>query len=253
MKQMEEMIHIGKKLEFDKLKAIPIISQLRHLEKRGEVSEIVFRGNLFGVKPKVMALYLFLFNDLLVITNRKSGDRYQVVDHAHRSLVEVQECSANSLGAGLGNSFVLTLLENHQGKQCDRLLKTSTESDRHRWMDALMSGKRNLPEDSSDDKIYERWDCPQMQCLIAYSAQQADELSLDPADIINITRKSPEGWYEGCKLSTGRRGWFPSANVQEITNEHVRRRNLRERYRLLQAAQHQTRDSEASKKADVPF
>ncbi|XP_067828200.1 rho guanine nucleotide exchange factor 15-like isoform X2 [Heptranchias perlo] len=246
MKQMEEIIHIGKKLEFDKLKAIPIISQLRHLEKRGELSEIVFRGNRFGVKPKVIPLYFFLFNDLLLITSKKSGDRYQVVDHAHRSLVEVQECSSNSPGSGIENSFELILLENHRGKQSDRLLKTSKESDRHRWMDALKSGKQNLPEDSKDDKIYECWDCPQMQCLLPYTAQQADELSLEPADIINITRKSAEGWYEGTKLSNGKKGWFPSESVQEITNEHVRRRNLRERYRLLQAAHqlHRVQDDE---------
>lgn len=44
------------------------------------------------------------------------------------------------------------------------------------------------------------------------------------------------GWYEGCRLSDGQRGWFPIANVIEITNEHVRRRNLLERYRVSQAA-----------------
>lgn len=44
------------------------------------------------------------------------------------------------------------------------------------------------------------------------------------------------GWYEGIRLSDGQKGWFPEANVLEITNEHVRRRNLRERYRVIQAA-----------------
>lgn len=44
------------------------------------------------------------------------------------------------------------------------------------------------------------------------------------------------GWYEGICLSDGQKGWFPVANVLEITNEHVRRRNLRERYRVMQAA-----------------
>lgn len=44
------------------------------------------------------------------------------------------------------------------------------------------------------------------------------------------------GWYEGIRLSDGQKGWFPGANVLEITNEHVRRRNLRERYRVMQAA-----------------
>ncbi len=44
------------------------------------------------------------------------------------------------------------------------------------------------------------------------------------------------GWYEGMRLSDGQKGWFPETNVLEITNEHVRRRNLRERYRVIQAA-----------------
>ncbi len=44
------------------------------------------------------------------------------------------------------------------------------------------------------------------------------------------------GWYEGSRLSDGQKGWFPEANVLEVTNEHVRRRNLRERYRVIQAA-----------------
>lgn len=42
--------------------------------------------------------------------------------------------------------------------------------------------------------------------------------------------------YEGIRLSDGQKGWFPAGNVIEITNEHVRRRNLRERYRVMQAA-----------------
>lgn len=42
--------------------------------------------------------------------------------------------------------------------------------------------------------------------------------------------------YEGIRLSDGQKGWFPISNVIEITNEHVRRRNLRERYRVMRAA-----------------
>jgi len=44
------------------------------------------------------------------------------------------------------------------------------------------------------------------------------------------------GCFQGIRLSDGQKGWFPAANVIEITNEHVRRRNLRERYRVMQAA-----------------
>lgn len=51
----------------------------------------------------------------------------------------------------------------------------------------------------------------------------------------------PPGMYEGIRLSDGQKGWFPVGNVIEITNEHVRRRNLRERYRVLQAASRVTK------------
>lgn len=36
-------------------------------------------------------------------------------------------------------------------------------------------------------------DCPQVQCVEQYIAQQADELNLEPTDIINIIRKTNEG------------------------------------------------------------
>ncbi|MEQ2161011.1 hypothetical protein GOODEAATRI_005324 [Goodea atripinnis] len=78
-------------------------------------------------------------------------------------------------------------------------------------------------------------DCPQVQCVEQYVAQQADELSLEPTEIVNVIRKTNEGWYEGSRLSDGQKGWFPDVNVIEITNEHVRRRNIKERYRVSQA------------------
>ncbi|TFJ96624.1 Rho guanine nucleotide exchange factor 5 [Platysternon megacephalum] len=78
--------------------------------------------------------------------------------------------------------------------------------------------------------------CPQAQCVELYVARQADELSLEPADVVNVLRKTSEGWCQGLRLGDGRKGWFPASHVQEITSEHVRRRNLRERHRLLQAA-----------------
>ncbi|KAM4678571.1 rho guanine nucleotide exchange factor 19-like isoform 2-T2 [Discoglossus pictus] len=230
MKQTEELIHIAQKIEFDKIKAIPIISQTRFLEKRGELSEVQQKGSLFGIKPKLVPVYFFLFNDFLLITQRKSSDKHIVLDYAHRSLVQLQSCPT------MENSFFLTLLENHQGKTCDRLFKAPTQSDLHRWVAAFPS--QNDDDLSNTDTIYEDWDCPQVHCIDFYTAVQTDELSLEPADIINVLRKTSEGWYEGIRLCDGKKGWFPSRYVQEITNEHVRRRNLRERHRVLQAARH---------------
>lgn len=41
-------------------------------------------------------------------------------------------------------------------------------------------------------------DCPQVQCVEQYVAQQADELTLEPTEIINVVRKTNEGktWQE---------------------------------------------------------
>ncbi|MBN3274947.1 ARHGF factor, partial [Polyodon spathula] len=244
MKQVEELIHIAKRVEFDKLKALPLISQTRYLEKRGELSEVVRGGTLFSSRPRFSPVYLFLFNDLLLITNKKSGDRYVVVDHAHRSLVQVQSNKEASLGPGLDHCFYLTLLENHQGKMMERLLKAPNQSDMHRWMAAFPNP--GDPEKCNDETVYEDWDCPQVQCIEAYSAQQADELSLERTDVVNVLRKTTEGWCEGIRLTDGQRGWFPGSNVQEITNEHVRRRNLRERYRVIQAAEQLTKSRTTS-------
>ncbi|XP_077117684.1 uncharacterized protein LOC143774196 isoform X1 [Ranitomeya variabilis] len=228
MKQTEELIYISSKIEFDKIKAIPIISHNRFLEKQGELSEVLQKGSLFGIKPKLVPVYFFLFNDFLLITQKKSSDRHVVLDYAHRSLVQLQSCPT------MENSFFLTLLENHQRKTCDRLFKAPSQSDLHRW--AAVFPSKSSDCSSGSDTIYEDWDCPQVHCVEQYTATQADELTLEPADIINVLRKTCEGWYEGIRLCDGKKGWFPSRYVQEITNEHVRRRNLRERYRVLQAA-----------------
>lgn len=36
-------------------------------------------------------------------------------------------------------------------------------------------------------------DCPQVQCVDQYIAQQADELTLEPTEIVNVIRKTNEG------------------------------------------------------------
>ncbi|XP_072232492.1 rho guanine nucleotide exchange factor 19 [Leuresthes tenuis] len=235
MRQMEELIQVSQTLEFDKLKAVPIISQNRYLEKKGEFMEMSKGATIFNMRGKFTAVHLFLFNDLLIIAAKKSADRFVVLDHAHRSLVQMQPIDdGGSSGSPYEHCFNLTLLENHQGRMMERLFKAPSQSDMQRWLAAFPSPTNRDTED--DEVIYEDWDCPQVQCVEQYVAQQADELTLEPTEIINVLRKTNEGWYEGNRLSDGQKGWFPIANVIEITNEHVRRRNLRERYRVMKAA-----------------
>ncbi|XP_077598800.1 rho guanine nucleotide exchange factor 15 [Stigmatopora nigra] len=231
MRQMEELILLSKMFEFDKLKAIPVISQTRFLEKKGELQEMSRGGTVFLMKVKFNAINVFLFNDLLVITStaKKGSERYVVLDYAHRSLVQVQPLEEERNCGPYENCFTLILLENHNGRMMERLIKAPSQPDMHRWMAAF-------PSKEEDEVVYDAWDCPQVQCVEQYVAQQADELNLEPTEIVNVIRKTNEGWYEGIRLSDGQKGWFPVSNIIEITNEHLRRRNLKERYRVIQAA-----------------
>ncbi|CAL8377571.1 unnamed protein product [Boreogadus saida] len=248
MKQVEELIALSKMLEFDKLKALPIISQNRNLEKKGELGEMSKGATIFNMRAKFSPVHLFLFNDLLILASKKGPERFVVLDYAHRSLVQVEPVvEGPTVPALYENCFTLTLLENHQGRLMERLLKAPSQSDLHRWVVAFPNPSN--PERDVEEVIYEDWDCPQVQCVEQYVAGQTDELSLEPTEIINVLRKTNEGWYEGSRLSDGQKGWFPVSSVAEITNEHVRRRNLRERYRVMQAASQVANQAAAQGKA----
>lgn len=53
------------------LQAVPIISQTRFLEKKGELQELAKGATLFNTRLKFVPVYLFLFNDLLIIASKK--------------------------------------------------------------------------------------------------------------------------------------------------------------------------------------
>lgn len=55
-----------------------------------------------------------------------SAERFVVLDHAHRSLVQVQPLDEGS-GSPYEHCFNLTLLENHQGRMVEKLLKAPSQ------------------------------------------------------------------------------------------------------------------------------
>lgn len=55
-----------------------------------------------------------------------SAERFVVLDHAHRSLVQVQD-EGGSSGGPYEHCFNLTLLENHQGRMMERLIKAPSQ------------------------------------------------------------------------------------------------------------------------------
>ncbi|CAF3543311.1 unnamed protein product [Adineta steineri] len=57
----------------------------------------------------------------------------------------------------------------------------------------------------------------QVKVAYIYTPVHEDELSINPNDIINVTRMVEEGWYEG--TLNGKLGLFPSNYVTRITDE----------------------------------
>lgn len=124
MKQTEELIRLTQRLRFHKVKALPLVSWSRRLELQGELTELGCRrgGVLFTSRPRFTPLCLLLFSDLLLITQPKSGQRLQVLDYAHRSLVQAQQVPDPSGPP----TFRLSLLSNHQGRPTHRLLQAAS-------------------------------------------------------------------------------------------------------------------------------
>nr|XP_026501495.1 uncharacterized protein LOC113404726 isoform X3 [Vanessa tameamea] len=202
---------------------------IRWLVRSGEMTQLLWKNDelklTFGKKFHKIPLHLFLFNDHLVITKKKGEDSFVAVDHCARSLVEV---CASDAAAGAKHALLLTLLENHEGRTIEMLLSSPSETDARRWAEALAP-----PAAGAGETLYAGWDCPQVTALYAYAPAQPDELALAEGDVVNVTRKTSEGWYYGERTRDGEAGWFPGAYTAEIASQHVRARNLRQRYRLL--------------------
>ncbi|MBN3298529.1 NGEF protein, partial [Amia calva] len=245
MKQMEELVHIANKMEFE-CKGLPLVSSSRWLVKQGELVQHTDKENIFGQK-KLSPVYLFLFNDLLLVAVRKGVDRFVVQDHVHHSLIDISDAAQEEgLDCQLEKSFLLVLLKNHHGGTSQRLLRASSQvrkSKRKFNVSRLLGAggsvhrpSATLPPGGSLGGLHWLTDCPQVQCTQSYTALQPGELSLQPGDILNVIQKTTDGFMEGWQLLSGARGWFPSSFVKEINNELVQRKHLRQRYQVLQAA-----------------
>uniref|UniRef100_A0A2C9L2K1 Rho guanine nucleotide exchange factor 26 n=1 Tax=Biomphalaria glabrata TaxID=6526 RepID=A0A2C9L2K1_BIOGL len=244
MQQTEQICLLASNLEF-KVKEFPLVSSSRFLVKQGEMTLIKSDGTsrkplskLLG--PQKEHVYLFLFNDILLVTKKK-GNTYQVRDYCQRNALCIEAIDnpeksrhfTSAAAAGVPNILLLAMLLNHENKQVELILSCKSESERARWIDALSPSQTT----SDNERIYDFWDCPQFQCVRKYIAQQPDEITLEEGDVINVTRKMADGWCEGERIRDGNKGWFPASHTEEINNSHVRARNLRLRYRLLIASQ----------------
>ncbi|XP_004638512.1 rho guanine nucleotide exchange factor 15 [Octodon degus] len=224
MKQTEELIRLTQRLRFHKVKALPLVSWSRRLELQGELTELGCRrgGVLFTSRPRFTPLCLLLFSDLLLITQPKSGQRLQVLDYAHRSLVQAQQVPDPSGPP----TFRLSLLSNHQGRPTHRLLQASSLSDMQRWLGAFPTPG---PLPCSPDTIYEDCECSQELSSEPPTPTKTEGLGVESRAPAKRLHKSPEGWLKGLP------GAFPAQLVCEVTGEHERRKHLRRHQRLLEA------------------
>ncbi|NXN97573.1 ARHGQ factor, partial [Rhinopomastus cyanomelas] len=239
MERTEMMYTINSQLEF-KIKPFPLVSSSRWLVKRGELTVYVEDTGLFSKRTSKQQVYFFLFNDVLIITKKKSEESYNVTDYSLRDQLVVQHCDGEELASSpvkntsvLLNSrqstatylFRLMVLSNHAGEKVELLLGTETLSDRARWITALGQDQ--------DRQKTDRTTLTQVEIIRTYTAKQADELSLQVADVVLVYQKVNDGWYEGERLRDGERGWFPMECAKEITCQATLDKNMERMGRLL--------------------
>jgi neuronal guanine nucleotide exchange factor len=169
---MEEILILSRQLYFpSEVKAVPIISSTRWLVRKGEFTQIVWRGDegklSFRKKFSRIQVHMFLFTDLLVITKKKrkptpdaTGDEcFAIIDYCRRHLVQMTsaECvncvPVRFTSNGGRNLVLLTMLQNHEKKTVEMVLSCSTESDRQRWVEAVSPPVSGNPNET----VYEDW------------------------------------------------------------------------------------------------
>ncbi|CAG0879001.1 unnamed protein product [Cyprideis torosa] len=242
--QEVEMLQLSSRIEFgDGRPYFPISSSSRHLVKKGSLCRLMWANSdthrRTGKRPQKQTLYLFLFNDVLLITKRKgtgSEETYNVVDFCNRNAVMArthQDDLPGRLPEGTCHLVRFILLKNWEDKTAEYIFACSAENDQMRWVEAMTSRT-----DAEDVITYQDWDCPKVRVTKHYKPREEDELSLTEGEVVSVLQKSKDQWFHGERERDGKRGWFPAAYSQEIPSEHVRARNLHNRFKVLENLGH---------------
>ncbi|KAJ0022012.1 hypothetical protein NQD34_009502 [Periophthalmus magnuspinnatus] len=238
MERTEMMYTINSQLEF-KIKPFPLVSSSRWMVKRGELTAFVEDSGIFLKRTSRQQVYFFLFNDVLIVTKKKSEESYTVIDYALRDEIWVGSCqpedvslspvrsAPSMLSSKQGSTnhlFRLTFRSNHSGEKVLMILGTDSLNERARWISALgqsVNNKKSLDRNAM-----------QVEAIRTYTAKQPDELSLQVADVVLISQ-TVDGWYEGeRRMRDGERGWFLLECTQPITCQATIERNMQRMDRL---------------------
>ncbi|XP_030183122.1 rho guanine nucleotide exchange factor 16 [Lynx canadensis] len=159
-------------------------------------------------------------------------DSFVVQDYAQVDHIRVQKTEASdpsllggggSRGSSVPHPFQVTLLHNSEGRQEKILLSSDSASDRARWIVALTHKERQSPANKGD--------LPQVEVTKAYLAKQADEITLQQADVVLVLEQE-DGWFYGERLRDGETGWFPEDFARCITSRVAVEGNVRRMERL---------------------
>ncbi|MGH0152286.1 UNVERIFIED_CONTAM: hypothetical protein FKN15_044516 [Acipenser sinensis] len=219
----------------------PLVSSSRWMVKRGELTAFVEDNGIFLKRTSRQQVYFFLFNDVLIVTRKKSEESYNVIDYALRDQLSVGQCEIEELSlspvkttsgmlysrqGSANHVFTLAFTSNHSAQKVTMIMGAEFLNERARWITAL-------GESSSDKQSIDRTTLTQVEITRTYTAKQPDELSLQVADVVLVYQKVNDGWYEGERLRDGERGWFLSECAMEITCQATIEKNMERMGRLL--------------------
>ncbi|CAL8362733.1 unnamed protein product [Merluccius merluccius] len=239
MERTEMMYTINSQLEF-KIKPFPLVSSSRWMVKRGELTAFVEENGIFLKRTARQHVYFFLFNDVLIVTRKKSEESYTVIDYALRDQIWVGPCQPEDLclspvrttasmltsrQPGASHLFRLRFRSNHSGEKVPMILGAELMNERARWISAL--GQNN-----NNNKNQDRSNAMQVEVTRTYTAKQPDELSLQVADVVLVSQTVEDGWFEGERLRDGERGWFLAECAAPITCPAAIERNVQRMDRL---------------------
>ncbi|XP_030278575.1 rho guanine nucleotide exchange factor 16 [Sparus aurata] len=229
MERTEQMYTIQKQMDFGKIKPFPLVSSSRWLRKRGELavsSEELSIWRAFSHR----SYYLFLFNDVLIVTKKKSDESFVVMDYATLENVEVEvvEDPESRTSPPAKNShylsFRLLMSKNSEGRAEQISLVAESRVDRARWIVALSEHKQTGVATPTAGQ-------PQCEATKAYMPKEPDDLGLKQAELVIVLQKE-EAWCYGERMRDGERGWFPASCATEITDPTAMENNVQRMKRL---------------------
>ncbi|CAL4073420.1 unnamed protein product, partial [Meganyctiphanes norvegica] len=242
IEEMEEMLTISQQLNFQGVRAFPILSASRYLLDSEDFTRLTWletdANSIFATKLFKEEICILLFNDHLVFTRKKKDSQYIVLDHCSRNMVRMMPLDDESTNLPLHiqteykNLIIMTIVQNHEDKISEMVLACSSKSKQKKWVENLSP----FLSKSEDEVVYQHWDLPLIQVTYPYEANQEGDITLMVSDIFEVRRMRLEGWYEGKRVTDGYSGWFPVSHTEEMLSLHMRARHLWQRYQLLAAS-----------------